>query len=759
MLENFKFQIFVKYFFVLSCFLLVPFACLSMFLSEYVMSEYKNEIYDMAYNSVVYIRDMVDEKVDEKNQVEALVKADSDIKNFMTMSATNVRGDKIYKAYNVSCALEEYTAYRDIIESVHLYSELQDVVLAQKVLYTREEYFGQFLRDSGMEYKEWCDAIDQNAAELISVICSNGQSKTLAMINVLQHGGEQDGALIEVLNMNRIKDIYMQVVGEMPDMYFAVTSGKEVLIESGKLPDGLDMQAVIDCDNQETLHEDSVLFRSASAKLKLEYLCIVSENVILENFTKIQLLLYVMILFMAIGMLILVFLFSNVTFGPVKEMMMVYQVENKYKVGGLNELQDLFINVYNSNINLREILKEQEECINNNMFRLLVQNSMELDSHALQILFRAMPLSSDFTYFCVVTIRLEKLWEYTEESLDFRILTELHYQIEREGAECCVIPNEQNKIIFLFACNRPDVDFRLLLEITGENLREKEGIEVTFAKGCMINSLHDFSKSYEDAIFALNDKRDGVKVYDGSSVPLAEKVDLINREELVSYILAGNNEKLTFFFNSLYVLLFDGYAMTYRIHNYIRYSLFEVLSEALSARKGHSLKLASLEEQCRSALELSKYEDSYKIIRLCFFEAAEEISKQTVGKKKRIEDVLRYIDENYAQYDISLKTVAEEMELSYKYVSDAFKKETGKNFLEYLHEIRSRKAKELLASTEIPIAEIGEKIGYLSSNTFIKTFKKINGMTPGEYRNNLNESAVSQENGKWDISEMNERLQ
>jgi len=736
MFENFKFRIFVKYFLILSGFLLIPFFTLSMLLTHYVMAEYKNEIYDLAYNSVVYIRDMVDEELDARNQIEALVREDSDIRNFLNTSAGTVRGDKIYKAYKVAEAMEDYTAYRDILAGVHLYSELQDVVLASKVIYTREEYFERFLQDCGMTCEEWCQAMEADAPVLNSMLINDStRGITIAMVDMLQRGNGKDSALIAVMDLPRIREIYEQMTEEMPQMYFAVSCDDRVLTESGELPENVEAEQIYGSGNREVLKGDHIVFRSSSNKVGLEYICVMSEKVILEKFTRIQLLLYVVILVLAMGLVVLAFLFSNVTFGPVREMIRAYHSDNTYQMKGLTDLQDLFINVFNSNMKLRELLSSQEKCIHNNMFRLLIQNSMELDHHALQVIFRSMPISLQAPYFRVAIIRIKEQKERTEESLNFRIMTQLHYKTEEAGIEYCVIPNEVNKNILLFAYEQQGCDVGAVLKQIQESLKKKEKVETIISVGREITTLNDFSKSYEDAILAPENSTGGFSR--GGYSTLAEKMDFIDREKLVSYILAGNVDKLNMFFDTLYAISFEGYLLTHRVQNYIRYALCEILTEALEGRKNHNLKLSKLLEQCKSALEYGEYENSYRIMRDCFQEAAAEISEQQNGRKKGLEDVICYIDENYALYDISLKTVSEEMELSYKYLSEVFKKETGRTFLEYLHELRSRKAKELLTSTEIPIAEIGEQIGYLSSNTFIKTFKKLNGVTPGEYRSGM----------------------
>ncbi|MNY60805.1 HTH-type transcriptional regulator YesS [compost metagenome] len=68
------------------------------------------------------------------------------------------------------------------------------------------------------------------------------------------------------------------------------------------------------------------------------------------------------------------------------------------------------------------------------------------------------------------------------------------------------------------------------------------------------------------------------------------------------------------------------------------------------------------------------------------------------------------------------------------YVSRVFRQETGINFGEYLTQYRIDMAKKWLKETPMKIAEISERLQYNNSANFIRSFRKMVGMTPGQYR-------------------------
>ena len=72
---------------------------------------------------------------------------------------------------------------------------------------------------------------------------------------------------------------------------------------------------------------------------------------------------------------------------------------------------------------------------------------------------------------------------------------------------------------------------------------------------------------------------------------------------------------------------------------------------------------------------------------------------------------------------------------SSSYFSTLFRKETGKNFLEYLMDVRIEEAKTLLRESRMTIEAVAKAVGVNDYKRFSKTFKKTTGSSPKEYRN------------------------
>lgn len=102
-------------------------------------------------------------------------------------------------------------------------------------------------------------------------------------------------------------------------------------------------------------------------------------------------------------------------------------------------------------------------------------------------------------------------------------------------------------------------------------------------------------------------------------------------------------------------------------------------------------------------------------------------------KDEVIDDLIRYIKSNFGS-NITLDYLAAYSHLSPAYLSRYFKKCTGRNISDYIIQTRIEKAKYMLRTSNYTINDICMYCGYRSIGNFQKAFKKIVGMTAGEYR-------------------------
>ena len=107
--------------------------------------------------------------------------------------------------------------------------------------------------------------------------------------------------------------------------------------------------------------------------------------------------------------------------------------------------------------------------------------------------------------------------------------------------------------------------------------------------------------------------------------------------------------------------------------------------------------------------------------------------------KNKLNTVLSYIHENYAE-NISNEQLAGLVNYHPYYLNRIFKAYMGKTLHKYLLDYRISIAENLLFSTEEPIDNISEQVGFNNTTCFISYFKKSKQLTPSQYRKRIKKS-------------------
>lgn len=256
---------------------------------------------------------------------------------------------------------------------------------------------------------------------------------------------------------------------------------------------------------------------------------------------------------------------------------------------------------------------------------------------------------------------------------------------------------------------------------------EKESIEkkldafaeagARFERGAIISDIGKIKESYEMTIRKIKRTYSSVDDYprmemealkDAVALGEESRVDIILRE--IREIISESEEVTAILasFETLYMLGLDSrkfYALV-RNRSFSRQDVLNIFDMALEERRHRT--------------------------------APKEGTEADAGCRKRsITDVLAYLHEHYLDPGFSAKYMAASFDTSVSNLSHFFKKNMGVSISAYVDQIKLEKAKQLLRDSDLKVGEIAELLQYGSSTGFAVMFKKYEGMTPKEYRENL----------------------
>jgi len=115
--------------------------------------------------------------------------------------------------------------------------------------------------------------------------------------------------------------------------------------------------------------------------------------------------------------------------------------------------------------------------------------------------------------------------------------------------------------------------------------------------------------------------------------------------------------------------------------------------------------------------------------------------KDDSSESRRIQKVITFLNSNY-QKEIRLLDVANYVNMSEVSFSRFMKKRTGKNYIEYLNDLRLGIASRHLVDSSKTVSEISYECGFNNLSNFNRIFKKRKGFTPKEFRENYSRMRI-----------------
>ncbi|MDD9269604.1 helix-turn-helix domain-containing protein [Paenibacillus sp. GCM10023248] len=272
-----------------------------------------------------------------------------------------------------------------------------------------------------------------------------------------------------------------------------------------------------------------------------------------------------------------------------------------------------------------------------------------------------------------------------------------------------------------------------------ENLK----LTVTFGIGTAVTEAGAISQSYETASKALSYKSAlGINRVIGHW-----EIEVLSHDDLFVYLQyvrtiaqsfrvgnGGWQEQLILLFNGLRSLLLpkeeiDG-VLTYMNYFFQR----EMMELPPEYQELWNTEFRSKWEASIDSLETLYELESFYLERLTACASLMKSMREEKGNYAVVRRVRAFIETHFDNPDLSLAMLGEQFNMNTSSLSTLFKEEFGEKFVVYLCQVRIEHAKDMLCNTDLPIQEISGKVGYLYPMSFIRTFKKTVGVTPGDYR-------------------------
>ncbi len=477
----------------------------------------------------------------------------------------------------------------------------------------------------------------------------------------------------------------------------------------------------------------------------------------LENFEKNiyifrrNILIYTIIIVIILGLAI--YLSSKKAYKPI--VTLASQIKNRYKNvlkhDELNciEEHNLFKNTFDlltENINqMNSELRDNRRLVNEYYLKQWLQQGELTNSIREKLNEQTSVLS--FKYIRVAVIRIEayakfiekndfssrRLWKYAMENISEDLLNTSEREIRG-------IDFGSDHIALIIACNQDhEIDLSDKLNQVIDNIEKFIGIKVTIAisnlKEQNTNVKHIYKKVYELSLLKFISGEDKIykekdfKEYHKLLKPLPND-SMVN--ELIVAVRLCEKEKVNTILEQLTNNFRELTPDQCQFHmTYLLYNIFKSFN-----------KLSSVDDYEAIEIQLNKFKNLTEFKKWLRGELLEIINKlnqnENHSRKEKVSmEIIEYIRYNLTDPMLNIDDIADHVSLSSNYVRQIFKDTLNFSISDYILQERVEKVKELLKNTDMNVTDIGKNAGFQSKSHYYATFKKLVGITPGQYRDKI----------------------
>lgn len=352
------------------------------------------------------------------------------------------------------------------------------------------------------------------------------------------------------------------------------------------------------------------------------------------------------------------------------------------------------------------------------------------------------------TFIVLQESAVERIKKAPGKDRDDGLAKDLSYYLEGElgSNQFILIPIGTDRIGICLAVP-PNEDFGRSKTIAlCENIKRDfaTNTDLDIGIGRSYSGIDDLRKSYQEAFTAIDyvSRIEGGQVVHISDIQDGEariRYPLKEKAAFLSAIRMGDREIALAQLQELSIRLFTYGTDRDRLARVRIYELLGATIESAISGGGDVDELLELSERYYNESTIIR---SHALLTEWLKSLTEEIvDVVTRSHSNRYDEIvrkaMRFIDEHFAE-NISVKDVADEVNVSESYFKSIFKKGSGYSYSEYLTRVRIEKAKELLHTTEKSVTEIAMDIGFHTPNSFSTLFRREVGVSPSQYKKGRN---------------------
>lgn len=211
---------------------------------------------------------------------------------------------------------------------------------------------------------------------------------------------------------------------------------------------------------------------------------------------------------------------------------------------------------------------------------------------------------------------------------------------------------------------------------------------------------------------------------------------LYTESGLRNNIIAGNAEGAEEILEALYQKNLHNSVRSDHVLRFFAYDLYRLVNHMETGSANRQTELSHLRRGLDEVMENPRCFDHYfAIIKgYCLSLCNQYQSSGDTIQDETLQKILEYVERKYTDPELTVSAMADDLGMSAKYLSLFFKERTHEKVSTYIERRRMEHASRLLDTTEMTINDVAQASGYALTHTFRVAFKKVQGVTPLEWK-------------------------
>ncbi|MFC0473310.1 helix-turn-helix domain-containing protein [Halalkalibacter kiskunsagensis] len=492
------------------------------------------------------------------------------------------------------------------------------------------------------------------------------------------------------------------------------------------------------------------------------YISFSSIDLLTAESKKIGWLTFFIVTFIILSCVLYIWIISRKLYSPVNKLIHLIEDnwpdQNREKKNELEMIEEHINDLFSSNSNLENELMEHRQQVKSLFINRLYTGNYKTSEIAEKLeYFQLSQIVEEWNHMVVFTLHVDtydknKYESPATEKLFFAVKNLVEEAIDKEHKFPVVWIDQTLVTLIGFGDNNTNNLQDIVYELTEtiqSKIKKSLNVSVSIGISLPFKEMKEAARAYREGVEALKHRMKLGKgvIIDFNSINSGKHSVIFDypkrtEEELLMAIKIADEEKAL---EQLKIWIEKAFKNTQSPREY-QISMMRLLNNLLMIKQEGGVSFQQIE-----VFHASLYDE---LLKLQMKDDIEEWFKRRlilplikVFSDRRdsqfhnlSEKMIDLIQNNY-NTDITLEECASKLHYNANYLSSVFKQETNYTFSEYLAMYRFKIAKQWLTETNMTVKDIADKLKYTNSQNFIRSFKKLEEMTPGQYREKYRKSS------------------